>query len=177
MCENLHWTWSWSSTSSAPSVHASFPKHAILFDPEALSCLDDEGVSAPDLLEGEEVEVSQLVPRKVEVLPHPSVKVVPDGPPVLCAPLSARASVSYLPHILSWSSETMSGPMWACYTIYNRIVVASDTLLYRPGLSCQGAGVSPGVGGVDAGQTSCLSTLLETWLSSSTCSLPPVHWR
>ena len=41
-------------------------------------------------------------------------------------------------------------------------VVAGDVLLYRPHLSSQGAGVGPGVVGINAAQTSCLATLSET---------------
>ena len=87
---------------SAPSIHASLPKNTIFLYPETLSCLDHERVGASDLLKREEVEVGQLVPGEVEVLPYPGVPVVPHCPPVLCAPLPARPSVAHLAHILTW---------------------------------------------------------------------------
>ena len=43
-------------------------------------------------------------------------------------------------------------------------VVAGDVLLDRPGLACQGAGVCPAVGGVDAAQAPHLAALLEPCL-------------
>ena len=89
-------------------VHSSFPKYAILFDPIAFSCLNHKGVGASDLLKGEEVEVGQLVPGEVEVLAHPSVPVVPHGPPVLCAPLPAGPSVADLANILARLPQALS---------------------------------------------------------------------
>ena len=81
---------------SAPSVHATLSKNTILFNPETFSCLNHEGVGASDLLKGEEVEVGQLVPGEVEVIPHPSVPVVPHCSPVLRAPLPAGPCVAHL---------------------------------------------------------------------------------
>ena len=92
---------------SAPSVHASLPKNTIFLNPETLSCLDYEGVGASDLLEGEEVKVSQLMPGEVEVLPHPCVPVVPHCSPVLRAPLPTGPYVSHLANILSWLSQAL----------------------------------------------------------------------
>ena len=77
------------SVVSTSSIHSSFTQHAILLNPIAFSCLNDKGIPASNLLEGEEVEVRQLVPGEVEVLPHPGVPVVGHGAPVLGAPLPA----------------------------------------------------------------------------------------
>ena len=96
---------------STSSVHSSITKDSIFLNPEALSCLNDERVPASYLLEGEEVEVRQLMPGEVEVVPHPSVKVVPHRPPVLCAPLSAGPCVSHLTHILSRLCSALPCPM------------------------------------------------------------------
>ena len=98
---------------STSSVHSSFTKNSILLDPVAFSCLDDEGVGASDLLEGEEVEVSQLMPGEVEVLPHPGVPVVPHCSPVLRAPLPTGPCVSDLADILSWLSQALTRSMGA----------------------------------------------------------------
>ena len=89
---------------STSSVHSSFTQHAILLNPIAFSCLDHKGVGASDLLEWEEVEVGQLVPGEVEVLPHSGVPVgvtnanfaLTRHPHKSCA--NQRASL-YNPHI------------------------------------------------------------------------------
>ena len=98
---------------STSSVHSSFPQNAILFNPKALSRLDHKWVPASHLLEGEEVEVSQLMPGEVEVLPHPGVPVVPHCSPVLSAPLSAGPCVAHLANILTWLSQALTRSMGA----------------------------------------------------------------
>ena len=96
---------------STSSVHSSFPQNAILFNPKALSRLDHKWVPASHLLEWEEVEVGQLVPREVEVLPYPSVPVVPHCSSVLCAPLPAGPCVTHFADILAWLSKALPCPM------------------------------------------------------------------
>ena len=98
---------------STSSVHSSFPQNAILFNPKALSRLDHKWVPASHLLEGEEVEVGQLVPGEVEVIPHPSVPVVPHCSPVLRAPLPAGPCVAHLANILTWLSQALTRSMGA----------------------------------------------------------------
>ena len=98
---------------STPSVHSSFTQNAILLNPKAFSCLNDKGVRASDLLKGEEVEVGQLVPGEVEVIPHPSVPVVPHCSPVLRAPLPAGPCVAHLANILTWLSQALTRSMGA----------------------------------------------------------------
>ena len=164
------------SVFSTSSIHSSFTQHAILLNLIAFSCLNDKGIPASNLLEGEEVEVCQLVPGEVEVVPHPIIKVVPHSPPVLCAPLAAGPCVAYLTHILSRLCQALPCSIRTCHIVTNRVIVTSDALLDWPGLASQGAGVCSGVFGVDATQASCLSTLLEAWLQCSPCPLPPVHW-
>ena len=94
---------------SAPSVHSTFTKYSVLFNPVLLSCFNDKGIRASHLLKREEVEVSKVVPGKVEVLTHPCVPVVSHRPPVLCAPLPAGASVSNFADILllAWLSKAL----------------------------------------------------------------------
>ena len=98
---------------STPSVHSSFTQNAILLNPKAFSCLNDKGIRASDLLKREEVEVGQLVPREVEVIPHPSVPVVPHCSPVLRAPLPAWPCVAHPANILSWLSQALTRSMGA----------------------------------------------------------------
>ena len=99
------------SVFSTSSIHSSFTQHAILLNLIAFSCLNDKGIPASNLLEGEEVKVRQLVPGEVEVLAHPSVPVVPHSPPVLCAPLPAGPSVADLANILARLPQALSCPM------------------------------------------------------------------
>ena len=107
---SLHWRLIFGNVSASP-IHPSFTKNSIFLNPETFSCLDDEGVGAPDFLEGEEVEVSQLMPGEVEVLPHPGVPVVPHCSPVLRAPLPTGPCVPHLADILSWLSQALPCPM------------------------------------------------------------------
>ena len=132
-----------------------------MLDPIALSGLDDKGVLASYFLEREEVEVGEVVAWEVEVVSNPSVPVVGHSAPVLSASLSTRSCVSHFPHILSRFPLAGSRPMRAGDGIADIGVVAGDVLLDRPGLACQGAGVCPAVGGVDAAQAPQLATLLE----------------
>ena len=57
---------------STPSVHPSFTQNAILLNPKTLSCFNNKGVGASDILKRQEVEMGQLVPGEVEVVAHPS---------------------------------------------------------------------------------------------------------
>ena len=161
---------------SAPPVHSAFAQNSIFLNPETFSCFDNKRITTPDFLKGQEVEVSQVVAWQVKVLPHTSVPVVVHCPPVLCASNPTCPCWSNLPNILGWSPQAWSSTMGAGDVVDNIGVLAGDGLLYWPRLSSQGAGVGPGVVGIYAAQTSCLATLFETWLGSSTCSLSPVQW-
>ena len=108
--------------------------------------------------------MGEVVAWEIEVVSHPSVPVVGHSAPVLSTSLSTRPCVSHLPHILRWFPLAGSRPMRAGDGIADIGVVAGDVLLDRPGLACQGAGVCPAVGGVDAAQAPRLAALLEPCL-------------
>ena len=119
--------------------------------------------------------MGEVVAREVEMVSNPSVPVVGHGAPVLGTSLSARSCVAHLPHILRRFSLAGSRPMRASYGVTDIGVVTRDVLLDRPGLACQGAGVCPAAGGVDAAQAPRLAALLEPCVHPPTSSLPPVH--
>ena len=122
--------------------------------------------------------MGEVVAREVEVVSHPSVPVVSRGAPVLRTSLSTWSCVAHFPHILRRFPLAGSRPMRAGDGIAHIGVVAGDVLLDRPGLACQGAGVCPAVGGVDAAQAPRLAALLEPRLQPPTSSLPPVNlWQ
>ena len=120
----------------------------------------------------------EVVAWQVEVITDPSIPVVSHRAPVLSTSLSTRPCVSHFPNILRWFPLAGSRPMRAGDGVAHVGVVAGDVLLDRPGLACQGAGVCPAVGGVDAAQAPRLAALLEPRLQPPTSSLPPIDlWQ
>ena len=102
---------------STPSVHPSFTQNAILLNPKTLSCFNNKGIGASDLLKRQEVEMGQLVPGEVEVVAHPSVPVVPHCSPVLSAPLPAGPCVTHLANILPWLPQALTCSMGAGHIV------------------------------------------------------------
>ena len=122
--------------------------------------------------------MGKVVAWEVEVVSDPSVLVVGHGDPVLGASLSTGSCVSHFSHILRWFPLAGSRPMRAGDGVAHVGVVAGDVLLDRPGLACQGAGVCPAVGRVDAAQAPRLAALLEPCVQPPTSSLPPIDlWQ
>ena len=80
------------------------------------------------------------MPGEVEVLPHPGVQVVPDTPPVLCAPLAARSG-PHLPHILG-PGLAGARPVVTGHRVHNPAVLTRDGPCDGPGLPAGCAGVS-----------------------------------
>ena len=108
--------------------------------------------------------MGEVVAREVEVVSNPSVPVVGHSAPVLSASLSTWSCVAHFSDILRRFSLAGSRTLRAGDVITHISIFASDVLLDLPGLACQGAGVCPAVGGVDAAQAPRLAALLESHL-------------
>ena len=108
--------------------------------------------------------MGEVVAWEVEMVSNPSVPVMSHGAPMLSASLTTGSCVAHLPHILRRFSLAGSRTLRAGDVITHISIFASDVLLDLPGLACQGAGVCPAVGGVDAAQTPRLAALLEPCL-------------
>ena len=108
--------------------------------------------------------MGEVVAREVEVVSNPSVSVVGHSAPVLSASLPTGSCVAHFSHILRRFSLAGSRTLRAGDVITHIGIFAGDVLLDQPGLACQGAGVCPAVGGVDAAQAPRLAALLESRL-------------